>query len=696
MDLKVFTGDGAVDFVARVLSSYISGRSRDYVPVSPPSCSFQLDPNTATLPETGDEFAQHINQCLSDWIVENGVPQESDVQVTASWAPASANKSGFSTKATTNELYGVSMTDANTGTVVGDIGTIVRTTNGGATWVTQTSGTTAWLYGVSMANANTGTAVGDFGTILRTTDGGATWAAAQDSGTQNTLWGVSMADANTGTAVGEFGTIVRTTDGGATWVAQDSGTTAWPLGVSMTHANTGTAVGEFGTILRTTDGGATWVTQDSGTQNALYGVSMANANTGTAVGDFGTILRTTDGGATWVTQDSGTTAWLWGVSMADANTGTAVGAFGTIVRTTDGGANWVAQDSGTTAWLLGVSMTNANTGTAVGELGTILRTTDGGATWVTQTNGTTNGTPNGTPNNWAMNGFFQISPPPGCDAGYESFSIPLDLVTESEGIFGLLDCGTLNFTGEGTTSKGVEITGRGDIWDACGAHLSWAVLKRTEVPAGPYVITPKGVATDTMTVPVEFFEDDSELFFNSMMSETTCATDQPFAVGRAVIQWSVCGETPRDGMIRLVTAGTCKLALTTQENDDGNGAGPDANGVGPDGNGAEPVDVSGVWDMTATVEYDTCGGSGSDTYQVTIEQSGSALTVDWSGFFLSGTINGNRIDLSGTVPEGGSTTTVSVTLTVSADGGSMQGSDDWNWTDGRQYCSGSDSLSGTR
>jgi hypothetical protein len=33
-----------------------------------------------------------------------------------------------------NWLYGVSFTDANTGTVVGDLGTIVRTTNGGVTW----------------------------------------------------------------------------------------------------------------------------------------------------------------------------------------------------------------------------------------------------------------------------------------------------------------------------------------------------------------------------------------------------------------------------------------------------------------------------------------------------------------------------------------------------------------------------------
>jgi photosystem II stability/assembly factor-like uncharacterized protein len=62
-------------------------------------------------------------------------------------------------------------------------------------------------------DANTGTAVGDFGTILRTTDGGATWRR-QFGGTLNDFSGVSFVDANTGTVVGDFGTILRTNTGG--------------------------------------------------------------------------------------------------------------------------------------------------------------------------------------------------------------------------------------------------------------------------------------------------------------------------------------------------------------------------------------------------------------------------------------------------------------------------------------------------
>ncbi len=112
-----------------------------------------------------------------------------------------------------NTLQDVSFTDADTGTAVGWHGTILRTTDGGATWVSQSSGTTNVLQSVSFTGAQTGTAVGWFGTIVRTTDGGASWVS-QSSGTMNPLLDVSFTDVNRGTAVGIGGMILRTTDGG--------------------------------------------------------------------------------------------------------------------------------------------------------------------------------------------------------------------------------------------------------------------------------------------------------------------------------------------------------------------------------------------------------------------------------------------------------------------------------------------------
>ena len=52
---------------------------------------------------------------------------------------------------------------------------ILKTTDSGANWTAQTSGTTNWLSSVYFTDANTGYAVGAGGTILKTTDGGGTF-----------------------------------------------------------------------------------------------------------------------------------------------------------------------------------------------------------------------------------------------------------------------------------------------------------------------------------------------------------------------------------------------------------------------------------------------------------------------------------------------------------------------------------------
>src|SRR5262245_36853959 len=70
-----------------------------------------------------------------------------------------------------NNLYGVSMIDASTTVAVTEGGTILRTTDGGGTWMIQATGITHWLGAIFFADASVGTAVGESGTILHTTNG---------------------------------------------------------------------------------------------------------------------------------------------------------------------------------------------------------------------------------------------------------------------------------------------------------------------------------------------------------------------------------------------------------------------------------------------------------------------------------------------------------------------------------------------
>jgi len=81
------------------------------------------------------------------------------------------------------------------------------------TWVTLVSGTNQNLYSVFFTNANNGCVVGEGGTIRRTTNGGTNWSAST-SGTNNDLYEVFFLNSTTGYASGVNGTIRKTTNGG--------------------------------------------------------------------------------------------------------------------------------------------------------------------------------------------------------------------------------------------------------------------------------------------------------------------------------------------------------------------------------------------------------------------------------------------------------------------------------------------------
>lgn len=273
-------------------------------------------------------------------------------------------------------------------TVVGEAGTILRTSDGGETWVRQTSGTTRILGAVCFTDTSTGTAVGQNGTILRTTDGGATWAP-QTSNTTSFMGDVFFTDASTGTTVGTFGVILHTSDGGATWTPQTSNTTENLNRVFFVDASTGWIIGWRGIVLKTTDGGANWVPQDPGTDRLLATLWFFDAATGmigttaSTWSAFSTsqLLRTSNGGDSWSISAPAPDMTFNALWFLDANVGTAVGAGGEILRTSDGGASWAFQNSGLSQ-LNGVSLLDVNVGVAVGYNGKIIETFDGGGSWV--------------------------------------------------------------------------------------------------------------------------------------------------------------------------------------------------------------------------------------------------------------------------------------------------------------------------
>ncbi len=284
-----------------------------------------------------------------------------------------------------NPLNGIWALNQDTTVAVGDVGTIIKTTNGGETWQVQQSvaGITDQLFAVQFVNNTLGYAVGEVGWILRTTDGGATWAPQANSSVSD-LFAISFISPTVGWVSGSNGTILKTTNGGASWVAESTGTTAGLYGLTFLSSTTGWVVGTNGVILATTDGGTSWHAQSSGTTQSLYGVQFLTPYVGFAVGSFGIIIRTINGGGTWTPQVSGTDLSLYALQFNSSFAGWAIGSYGTILKTTNSGISWFVQTTPTYNDLFAARFVSATNGFAVGDFGTILATTDGGTTWVSQ------------------------------------------------------------------------------------------------------------------------------------------------------------------------------------------------------------------------------------------------------------------------------------------------------------------------
>jgi len=302
-------------------------------------------------------------------------------------------------------------------------------------WIQQTSGTSVNLYSVHFPEGTqVGYAVGVAGTILKTTDGGNSWVA-ESSHTGNALNSVYFKDNNTGFAVGTRGAIIGTTDGGATWTASAVGTD--PLTYVRFPSNglvgyIGASLLAIGTkMLKTTDGGGTWVSKTNGLGPLSWTTSCAFAtdNQGVVVGHLGMVYGTTNGADTLIPQGPLTNADMVAAAFSptDSNTGYVIGndSNGGVVRytTTFGQPLWdsvrcwpvqhlycVAMPSAGVAYFggdsgfIGVSAyprdiwrtttttsvrirglcfpVGEDTGYAVGFAGTILKTTDAGSQWI--------------------------------------------------------------------------------------------------------------------------------------------------------------------------------------------------------------------------------------------------------------------------------------------------------------------------
>jgi photosystem II stability/assembly factor-like uncharacterized protein len=109
--------------------------------------------------------------------------------------------------------------DNNTGWAAGALnGKFSRTTDGGLTWIPITDTPDTTKYDIHFISASTGWSVGFNGFIIKTTNGGSSWFSQSNTLiTGKTLYGVYATDANTIYVAGNADAFIKSTDGGSTW-----------------------------------------------------------------------------------------------------------------------------------------------------------------------------------------------------------------------------------------------------------------------------------------------------------------------------------------------------------------------------------------------------------------------------------------------------------------------------------------------
>ncbi len=199
--------------------------------------------------------------------------------------------------------------------------------------------------GIQFVNKDTGWAVGDLGTLIKSTDGGNSWTVSETN-TTTPILKVRSFDGQVVIASGFGGKILRSTDGGETFTQVTSGVTGDLWGLQMINDTLGWACGNANSLTKTTDGGLTWqriftpgYTSDywwMDFMNESYGFIAAN----------GKVLRTVDGGQNWEIIQAGDSYPLFSIDVIDSLHIAAGGYGGTgytakNVYSSDGGNTWI-------------------------------------------------------------------------------------------------------------------------------------------------------------------------------------------------------------------------------------------------------------------------------------------------------------------------------------------------------------------
>jgi len=242
------------------------------------------------------------------------------------------------------DYLGIQFVNPDTGWAVGDLGALIKSTDGGNSWTVSETNTTTPILKVRSYNGQIVIASGFGGLILRSTDGGETFAQVT-SGVTGDLWGLQMINDTLGWACGNGNSLVKTTDGGLNWnTVTTPGYTSDYWWIDFMNESYG-FIAANGKILRTTDGGNNWEIIQAGDSYPLFSIDVIDSLQISAAGYGGTgygakNIYSSDAGYTWINGGPITTESVNCIKYINPDTGYTVLTEVSARKTTNRGQSW--------------------------------------------------------------------------------------------------------------------------------------------------------------------------------------------------------------------------------------------------------------------------------------------------------------------------------------------------------------------
>lgn len=229
---------------------------------------------------------------------------------------------------------------------VGERGHVVVSLDG-ETWVQAPTPIRATLTAVDFADEKNGLAVGHDGTIIRTQDGGRSWVLQNfepvedpESDSDEPFLDVLMLNTRDAFAVGAYSKFYQTRDGGDTWEEVDTPIREdeWHFNVIIELNNGDLFIaGESGTLAVSEDRGATWESLKSPYESTMFGAAPVGTEGVLICGLRGNTYFTADpNSGDWTRLETGSTDSMIAAAQLANGEVVLVGINGRVIVTKNG------------------------------------------------------------------------------------------------------------------------------------------------------------------------------------------------------------------------------------------------------------------------------------------------------------------------------------------------------------------------